>query len=160
MENIILFDVLSYCVMFMCSDSLWTVAHCRQWERILREAEGRILKKPHFLIPEWQRVTNSHSGVQCLQNEGIFDWLSCTTEPKACGITVSYVNISRVSVNIRAAQTLPTVWCKERQTSGASQNYCQLFKKKTKLRENKNPYFTQVLITMTGAASKINTSLL
>lgn len=159
MENIIPFDVLSYCVMFMCSDSLWTMAHCRQWEGILRGVEGKILKEPHFLIPEWQRVTNIHTGVQCLQNKGMFDWLSCTAEPKAYDITLSYVNTSRVSVSIRATQTLPTIWCEERQTSGAWQNYCQLFKKKTNFNENKNPYFTQVLITMTGAASKINTSL-
>lgn len=39
-----------------------------------------------------------------------------------------------------------TIWSKERQTSGASQNYCQLLKKKRKFNENKNPYFTQVLI--------------
>lgn len=31
---------------------------------------------------------------------------------------------------------------------------------KIKFNKNKNPYFTQVLITMTGAASKINTSFL
>lgn len=105
MENIILFDVLSYCVMFMCSDSLWTTARCRQWEGILRAVEGRILKEPHFLIPEWQHVTNIHTDVQCLQNKGIFDWLSCTAEPKVCDITQSYVNISRVSVSITATET-------------------------------------------------------
>lgn len=146
MENIILFDVLSYCVMFMCSDSLWTTARCRQWEGILRAVEGRILEEPHFLIPEWQHITNIHTDVQCLQNKGIFDWLSCTAEPKVCDITQSYVNISRVSVSITATQTLATIWSKERQTSGASQNYCQLFKKERKFNENKNPYFTQVLI--------------
>lgn len=67
-----LFDVLSYCVMFMRSDSLCTAAHHRQWERILRGVE-RILKEPHFLVQKWQHFTNSHTGVQCLQNKRRFD---------------------------------------------------------------------------------------
>lgn len=154
-----LFDVLSYCVMFMCSDSLCTAAHCRQWEWILRGME-RILKEPHFLVQKWQHFTNSHTGVQCLQNKRRFDWQSCMTVPKVCDITLCYVNTSRVLVSIRAIQKLPTISCKERQTSGALQNYCQLFKNKTEFHENKKTYFTQVLITMTGTASKINTCLL
>lgn len=118
MGNIMLFDVLSYCVMFMCSDSLWTAAHCRQWEGILRGVE-RILKDAHFLVLKWQHFTNIHTGIQRLQNKRIFDWKSCMTEPKVCDITLCYVNTSRILLSIRALQKLPTIWCKERQTSGA-----------------------------------------
>lgn len=155
MENIMLFDVLSCYVMFMCSDSLWTVSHCRQWEGSRRGVEG-TWKEPHFLLWKQQHFPTIHTGGLSLQIKRNFDWKSCMSRPRLQYFS-GLCQHSIVLSSIRDFLKLPVIWQEENFWSFVE---LLLVFFKIKFNKNKNLYFTQVLITMTGAASKINTSFL
>lgn len=140
---------------------LWQALNCGSRQTMGRDPQrgGKDFERAPFSSPEVAALP-WHPRFASAFKTRVFDWQSCTTEPKVGDVTLGYVNTARVPGNIKAIQGLPTIWCKEKQTSGALLNYCQLFKNKTKFNENKNLYFTQALMVMTGAASKVNTSLL